>query len=74
MKARVIVAFRDIENFTKVNNIGEVIEVSKDRFEKLKGLKLVKEVDSVLEEKETLKEAETIGEVKRSVGRPKKEA
>lgn len=74
MKARVIVAFRDIENFTKVNNIGEVIEVSKDRFEKLKGLKLVKEVDSVLEEKEALKEAETIGEVKRSVGRPKKEA
>ncbi len=44
MKARILMEFRDKDNFDKIYRQGDIIEVTRERYQELKALELAKEV------------------------------
>lgn len=44
MKVRVLVEFHDKSNFAKVYKVGDVMDVTKERYDELRALKLVEEI------------------------------
>lgn len=44
MKARILMEFRDKANFDKIYRQGDIIEVTRERYQELKALELAEEV------------------------------
>ncbi|MCH5331505.1 MAG: hypothetical protein J1E33_03750 [Alistipes sp.] len=44
MKARVLIEFHDKSNFAKVYKVDDVIDITKERYDELRALKLVEEI------------------------------
>lgn len=44
MKARILMEFRDKDNFDKIYRQGDIIEVTRERYQELKALELAEEV------------------------------
>lgn len=51
MKVKVVISFHDAANFTLIHKVGDVLEVSEERAQKLIGLGLVKKVEDKKAEK-----------------------
>ena len=66
MKARILMEFRDKDNFDKIYRQGDIIEVTRERYQELKALELAKEVRDreQLDKSQELKALELAEEVR----------
>ena len=74
MKVKVVISFHDAANFALIHKVGDVLEVSEERAQKLIELGLVKKVEGKKAEKveEPSAPVETAPEVPEEAEKPKR--
>ena len=65
MKVKVVVSFRDVENFALVHKVGDVLNVPEERAQKLIGLKLVTAVEDIQKPEEPTEAEKPVEEAKK---------
>ena len=72
MKVKVVISFHDAANFAVVHKVGDEIEVSEERAQKLINLDLVKKVEEQKKVEEPEAPVETAPEVPEEAEKPKR--
>lgn len=72
MKVKVVISFHDAANFAIVHKVGDEIEVSEERAQKLINLDLVKKVEEQKKVEEPEAPVETAPEVPEEAEKPKR--
>ena len=72
MKVKVVISFHDAANFAIVHTVGDEIEVSEERAQKLINLDLVKKVEEQKKVEEPEAPVETAPEVPEEAEKPKR--
>ena len=72
MKVKVVISFHDAANFAIVHKVGDVLDVSEERAQKLINLGLVKKVEEQKKAEEPEAPVETAPEVPEEAEKPKR--